>query len=301
MQQNQWVNYHHLFYFKTIAIEGGIAQASKKLRIGPPTLSTQLKQFEESLGYALFHRSNRSMHLTAEGKSVLDYAVEIFRLGDEMIDTLKDGHLPGQTVNIEIGVTEFIPKHLALDLYKEAVREIPCKVSLISGKHEDLCRSLKAHRLDLVLSNEVTPSFDRSRFYTKKVGQLSVIVAGTRKFDGLRTDFPSSLNGQPWIAPSMELKLRRDLEYTLRLQNIAMDVKAEVQDTALQKLMALEGIGLVTVVKSAAKEYLHRGDLIEIGTIDGVYEELFFIAATRRQENPVAKILMKEFRPFDTE
>jgi len=39
----QWLNYHHLYYFRAIATEGGIAKAAEKLRLGQPTLSTQLK------------------------------------------------------------------------------------------------------------------------------------------------------------------------------------------------------------------------------------------------------------------
>lgn len=36
---NQWINYHNLFIFKTIAEEGTFSKAAEKLRVGPPTLS----------------------------------------------------------------------------------------------------------------------------------------------------------------------------------------------------------------------------------------------------------------------
>jgi LysR family transcriptional activator of nhaA len=52
-----WINYHHLFYFKTIAEEGTVSKAAEKLRLGQPTLSAQLKQFEENLGVQLFERN----------------------------------------------------------------------------------------------------------------------------------------------------------------------------------------------------------------------------------------------------
>lgn len=50
----QWLNYHHLYYFYTIANEGGITEATKKLRLAQSTLSAQLKQLEEAVGYILF-------------------------------------------------------------------------------------------------------------------------------------------------------------------------------------------------------------------------------------------------------
>ena len=45
-----WLNYHHLYYFYVIASEGGVTEASRKLKLAQSTLSAQLKQFEEVLG-----------------------------------------------------------------------------------------------------------------------------------------------------------------------------------------------------------------------------------------------------------
>ena len=63
-----WLNYHHLQYFYVIAKEGSIAKAAEKLRVGQPSLSTQLKQLEESLGQELFERKKQRLYLTEAGK-----------------------------------------------------------------------------------------------------------------------------------------------------------------------------------------------------------------------------------------
>ena len=39
---------HHLFYFMTIAEQGSVSKAAEKLLLGQPTLSAQLKEFEEN-------------------------------------------------------------------------------------------------------------------------------------------------------------------------------------------------------------------------------------------------------------
>jgi LysR family transcriptional activator of nhaA len=54
-----WINYHHLLYFKVIAEEGSVSKAAEKLRLGQPTLSAQLKLFEETLGVQLFERQHK--------------------------------------------------------------------------------------------------------------------------------------------------------------------------------------------------------------------------------------------------
>ncbi|MEQ1731811.1 MAG: LysR family transcriptional regulator, partial [Vicinamibacterales bacterium] len=45
----EWLNYHHLFYFWTVAREGGVSRAAESLRLAQPTVSAQIKQFERTL------------------------------------------------------------------------------------------------------------------------------------------------------------------------------------------------------------------------------------------------------------
>ena len=81
---NKWINYHHLYYFKTIAEEGTVSRAAEKLRLGQPTLSAQLKQFEDQLDVQLFERVNKRLVLTEHGRIALDYAKNILDLRGKM-------------------------------------------------------------------------------------------------------------------------------------------------------------------------------------------------------------------------
>ncbi|MEI6834760.1 MAG: LysR family transcriptional regulator [bacterium] len=105
----QWLNYHHLFYFRTIALEGSVVKAAKRLRLGQPTLSTQLRIFEDHIGQKLFEREARTLRLTEAGKMVLDYANEIFKLGDEMVEAIND-RLTSSRVNLTVGALDRFPK-----------------------------------------------------------------------------------------------------------------------------------------------------------------------------------------------
>ena len=52
----EFLNYHHLRYFRVIAGERNLTKAARKLNLSPPALSVQLRQLEESLGHVLFDR-----------------------------------------------------------------------------------------------------------------------------------------------------------------------------------------------------------------------------------------------------
>ena len=160
----QWLNYHHLHYFRVIATEGGIARAAEKLRLGQPTLSTQLRQLEEMVGNPLFERRNRKMVLTEAGRSALDYANEIFRLGDEMLEVLQDRTIGNQT-HLQIGALDSVPKSVILALVVAAYQISPsCTVSILEGKGDELFRELYNHKIDLILSNYPPPALEQNLF-----------------------------------------------------------------------------------------------------------------------------------------
>jgi LysR family transcriptional activator of nhaA len=295
MTQRPWVNYHHLLYFKTIAIEGGIAKAAKKLRLGQPTLSTQMKQFEDRLGHELFDRSKRQLQLTEAGRMVLGYASEIFKLGDEMVDSLGDQHVAGK-IQVQIGAMDTVPKHLTLKVFHKAQSAFDCVVSISEGHGDELLRELRAHRLDLVISNYSPPVGEAAGFYAKCIERMPVVICGAAKFSNLKRGFPASLNGQPFVMPSLQSKLRHEVEHFLKLSDIHVNTIAEVQDTSLQKLMGSHGDGLIPIALPAAEELIADKELINIGTLQDVHEELWLVAGQRRIQNPVAAAIMKDFK-----
>jgi LysR family transcriptional activator of nhaA len=292
--ERQWLNYHHLFYFKTIATEGGIAKAAKKLRLGQPTLSTQLKQFEDHLGHALFERRKKRLYLTEAGRIALDYANEIFKLGDEMQDALAD-RLSIDRIEVQIGSLDSVPKMLTWHLVEQAQKEQNCTVSIIEGRG-DLLRELKAHRLDLVIANHPPPIGEGQGLFTRLVGRYPVLICGAKPFAKLSKGFPESLQGQPFIMPTLHSRLRGEVDQFLRSHHIRVDMVAEVQDTSLHRLMGIHGAGLIPIADQAAADALEHKELFVIGALDNVYEEIWLAASERRIQNPVAAQLMKSFQ-----
>ena len=42
----EWLNYHHLRYFWTVATEGSLARAAEKLHVSQPSISEQIRELE---------------------------------------------------------------------------------------------------------------------------------------------------------------------------------------------------------------------------------------------------------------
>src|SRR5690606_4270314 len=105
----EWLNYHHLYYFWTVAKEGTISRACEKLSLAQPTISRQLAQLEENLDEQLFIRSGRTLELTETGRLVFEYADEIFPIGHELMEVLR-GRPRGRPTRFLVGISDAIPK-----------------------------------------------------------------------------------------------------------------------------------------------------------------------------------------------
>ncbi|MGZ9130151.1 MAG: LysR family transcriptional regulator [Candidatus Binatia bacterium] len=292
---NPWINYHHLLYFKTIATEGGIARAADKLRLGQPTLSAQLKQFEDTIGVKLFDRQHKKMILTEAGRVALQYANDIFRMGDEMLEALQDRLVPART-HVQIAALDSVPKHLTLAVVKAAYSFGNCTVSILEGKGDELIRELVLHRIDLFISNYLPSTHEARGLYSKSVAKVAVALCGAPKYKALKPGFPASLAKAPLILPTIHSKLRHDLEHYFHSAGISIDIVAETQDTSLQKLMGVDGIGIIPIPTFAVEDLLKAGSLMVLGQLPGVYEELYLVAASRKVENPISSQIMKSFR-----
>jgi len=289
-----WINYHHLYYFKTIAEEGTVSKAAEKLRIGQPTLSAQLKQFEDRLGVQLFERQHKKLILTEQGKVALDYSKSIFRMGSEMYEVLHDRLKPLKPA-LHLGALDSVPKQIVLQLVKHAFRISPCQITLSEGKSDELLRELTAHSMDLMVTNFLPTGADSKGLYPKSITKKNVAFYGAPKFKALRKGFPKSISGEPMILPTYDSKLRLDLDHWAKLHKIELNVITESQDISVKKLMAINEMGLIPTATHTVTGQVLRGELIEIGQLQGVNEELFLVAAQRKIANPIASKLLDSF------
>lgn len=289
-----WINYHHLLYFKLIAEEDSVSKAAEKLRLSQSTLSAQLKQFEDTMGVKFFERNHKKLTLTDQGKVTLDYAKNIFSLGNELYEVLNDKMTPSR-VSLQVGALDSIPKQVTLQITKAAYKVGKCHVSVLEGKADEIFRELTAHKLDLVISNFIPTATDIKGLIHRTLSNRVVSLFGSEKYKPLRKGFPESIIGQPMIMPTYDSKLRYDLDHWLKTRSIKIDPVAESQDIGLKKLMAIDGIGLIPAATHTVNRQILGGELFEIGKLTSIHEELFLVSAQRKIENPIAKELFKTF------
>lgn len=292
---NQWLNYSHLYYFKTIAEEGSIAKASEKLRLGAPALSMQLKLLEESLQIKLFERKNKKLILTESGKIVLDYATSIFRLGLEMVDHLGDKKNPDK-LRLQIGVHFSLPKGIIGKLTNFIYAQGDSFITLEAGNTEMLMNNLLYHNFDLLILPSAPLIKDKSLVISKSILKSKIIFCGSKKYLSAKKNFPQNLNHMPLILPPGNNKLRHDVENFFRDHKINLNIVAECEDTYIQKQMALHGDGIIAFMEDAVNPYLKSHSLNVLGELDGIYEEIWIAGMKRKVQNPLTAKVFDSFK-----
>lgn len=282
-----WLNYHHLLYFWTVAREGTIARAGEKLHLGQPAISTQLRQLESSLGAKLFQKSGRNLELTDTGRMVYRYADEIFALGRELTDTLK-GRPTGKALRFVVGIVNAVPKLIAKRLLEPALQLAePLRLVCHEDSLERLLSELALHNIDLILSDAPVTGAMKVRAFNHLLGESIVAVFGTKELARkYRTDFPKSLDGAPFLIQSRASAVSRSLEAWFNAHDLHPAIRAEFDDSALMKVFGQAGEGLFAAPLVMADEICRQHELELVGEIPSVREHFYAISAERRIKHP---------------
>ena len=292
-----WLNYHHLYYFWTVAREGSIARATQKLHLTQPTISAQLRALEDNLGEKLFHRTGRRLVLTEMGQVVYRYAEEIFTLGRELQDVIA-GRPSGRPIRFSVGIADQVPKLLSHRLLAPALGLAePVQLLCREGKPDRLFADLTTHSLDLVLTDAPLTADTKVRAFNHLLGETDVAVYGVAPLaEKHRRGFPRSLDGAPFLLPTEGTALRRSLEEFFDRERIRPVIVAEFSDSALLKVFGMGGLGLFAVPTAIHDDVRRQYSVKALGALDGVRESYYAVTIERRLRHPAVLAISEAAR-----
>lgn len=291
----EWLNYHHLLYFWSVAKHGTIAKACEELQLAQPTISAQLRVFEDRLGEKLFLRKGRHLVLTEIGRVVFKHAEDIFSIGQDLMNTVK-GRGGGRSARLTVGIVDVVPKLLATRLLESTFRQFPA-VRLVcwEDKLDRLLADLAIHGLDLVIADTPAPPTIKVQAYNHLMGESGVTFFASAKLAArYRRNFPQSLNGASMLLPTSNTMLRRLLDDWLTSHDLTPTVIGEFQDSATLKAFGQTGHGLFPGSTVMEKEICRQYQVQVVRRVDTIKQKFYAITVERRLKHPVVMTL------FDT-
>ncbi len=293
------MNYKHLHYFWVVAKSGSIARASEKLHLTPQTISGQISLLEEKLGESLFTRVGRNLELTDSGRLVLSYAEEIFSLGGELEEMLRN--LPeDRPLVFKVGVADVVAKSIAYRLLAPAL-QLPEPVRIIcrEGSAESLLAELALHKIDLVIADSPISSAIHVRGFNHPLGDCGITFFATPQLASkLDKKFPQNLNGMPLLVPSELTATRNHLTKWLDGQHIYPHIVGEFDDSALMKAFGRTGTGIFIAPTPIAEEVIQQYGVIKIGETYEIRERYYAISVERKISHPAVAAITETAREW---
>ena len=293
------INYKHLHYFWVVAKQGGIARASETLHITPQTISGQISLLEDTLGEALFQKAGRNLELTETGRVVLSYADEIFSLGGELEETVRN--MPSERpLTFKVGVAEVVPKTIAYRLLSP-VLELPDPVRLVCKENslDVLLADLALHKIDLVIADSPIPPGVNVRGFNHSLGESGVsFMAAPELARSLRRNFPHSLDGAPLLLPTEINVVQSRLIQWFDGLNIHPRIVGEFDDSALMKVFGQAGKGVFVVPTAISNEVAEHLGVKIIGSTEEVREQFYAISFERRITHPAVAAITRTARDW---
>jgi LysR family transcriptional activator of nhaA len=289
------LNYHHLYYFFSVVKAGSITNASADLLLSPPTISAQIKKFEKTVKRKLFEKKGQGLRLTPEGRVFFDYARQIFTLGDQLQDRIRDNTLAGVPA-VQLGLTPGLPHS-----YCEAVirfirkKEPASPVTVVKDETDKLIPQLADRRVDFLLST--SPIRHLTAFHLENVlaGSSDLILVADAKRFGTRLK-PKLLKTLPFIVAGLPKQTAENVKNYLELINAQSLCEVTDRDDALRLAAAGHGVTMVDEYAFVTSPYRRGMKSIPSPAELNLSESLYITYIPRKLKNPLAEKIIASFR-----
>lgn len=292
-----WLNYHHLYYFWNVVRAGGVNQAAQQLRVSAPAISAQLRELQDQLGEPLFTREGRRLALTEMGKTVFSYAEDIFALGRELLDTVKN-RPTGQPLRVDIGVVDVLPKMIAQWLIQPALQlPEPVRIVCREASSDQLIARLGTLELDVVLSDSPADPNLKIRAFNHPLGDCGIsFVAADPIASELKGRLPKVLDGVPMLLPTDNTAFRRNLDYWFEANGVRPRIVGEFEDYALLRAFGDAGTAVYPVPSVFERQLKRQEKVRRLGSTEEVRTHFFAISTERKLRHPAVVAICESAR-----
>lgn len=286
-------NYKHLHYFWVVAKEGGMARAAERLDVAVQTVSAQVRELEQALGHALLKPAGRGLALTEAGEAALRQADQIFQLGEQLPDVVRDAATQ-PALRLAVGISDGLPKIVVHRLIMPVLAEPGLRLLCHEGGFDELLAELALHKLDLVLSDRPAPVNANLKLYSHALGGSDLgWYAPAALATAARKGFPQSLAQVPVLLPTAHATVRVQIDTWFARHGVRPNVVGEFEDSALLKTFGAGGMGVFPAALLVHDDLLEHYRVKPVGGCDGVREQFFAIGTERRVQHPLIRKLVE--------
>ncbi len=256
------LEYYKIFYYT--AKYGSLTAAAAELSISQPAVSQALKQLENALSAKLFVRASRGIRLTLEGEVLYEYVKEGYEqimAGERKLASM----LQLEYGELKIGASDMTLKYYLLPFLQKFHEQFPgIKVTVMNAPTPETLKLLRQGKIDFGVVS--TPSCREPEFHVMPVREIEDVFVAGRKFIQYKNrmlDF-KELERLPIISLEGNTSTKAYMDAFLKQNGVELHPEFELATSDMIVQFALRSLGVGSVVRDFAAEYLEDGTLFEL-------------------------------------
>ncbi|GIO30376.1 MULTISPECIES: LysR family transcriptional regulator [Paenibacillus] len=241
-----------LKYFIAIVEERKISAAAQRLHMSQPPLSQQLKAMEDELGTRLVERSGKTLELTASGKALYQYALQMTQLMDEAVSEVKEVGR-GAKGSLNIGINTLSSVELPELLHRFQARHPHVTYKIQQNESSRLCELVKSRVLELAI---IRLPLELDAFSVIHLATEPFYFLASMEKPGIGPEIDlSDLREEPLMLPSTEgLGVHYTIHMAFTARQIKPNIVAECSDIPLLLKLVSSGFGTAIVPETVARQ-----------------------------------------------
>lgn len=249
----------HLKIFNTVADEGGMSRAAKKLHISQPTVSQAVAELEKYYGVKLFERLSQKIYLTKEGELMLSFSRHILDSFEQMEDAVS--HI-AEKPSLRIGCSVSVGICLMNDILDEAKKRMPeCEINVLVANSSDVEQAILNNEVDLGIVEGILKSKDLN--LTSVCEDELVIVCGKdHRLSKEKKITLDMLEGQDYISRESGSTERNQIEKIFEDHGISLKRVFSSTSTEAIKNAVIRGHGIAVFSKKVVEKECREGTLV---------------------------------------
>ncbi len=285
------MNYNHLYYFWNIAKEGSIKSASRKLNLSQSTLSDQLKTLEESIGEKLFERTGRKLILNQRGKTAFSYANRMFKISDELEETLLSKQSNHYDV-VTIGFVPTIAKGSIYEILLPFINHPEFNIKVVEGEFDYIFRAFEMNDLDMIICEK--PLYNsKDNYHIFKLVESTFFAVCSPKYVDAAKKFPDSLSKMPFLNYTNRSNIQNQIFEYFYDHSINPHIIGEIDDVNIIRRFTQNGHCFSILPQSMVAELISDGKLIVLSKVEDIKLNIYAMINNSPKNHAIEEVLKK--------
>lgn len=263
----------NLITFVHVAETGSFSRAGNRLGYSQPTVSVQIKQLEQELGFRLFDRIGHAVRLTDKGREALHYAQQVCLLCQQMVTGTAEAE--DTPTLIRLATSDSLCVFLLQDSFLRLRTGYPnISLNLTTAGTNEMFRLLDHNEVDLVCTLD-------SHIYNtnyviaeeKKIG-VHFIVSCASPLAKKPYLTANDLMRQHFLLTEKGMSYRRLLDEWLAKDSVAIRPVLETSRADLICALVEQGVGIAFLPDFLTEQAVRRGTVVRLDA-EGFQPELW--------------------------